>query len=90
LSHRAVLNNAMQYAIEIDALAANPLKSRQVDRPRTLKTVDPRAVVNSDQARRFLAAVGQQGLSGWSRSSAACTTPRFGPRKVPSCAKTTS
>ena len=26
-------------------------------RPRTLKTVDPRTVVNSDQARRLLAAV---------------------------------
>jgi integrase len=33
-------------------------------RPRTLKTVDPRTVINSDQARRLLAAVGQQGERG--------------------------
>jgi integrase len=57
---RAVLNNAMQYAIEIDALPANPLKAVKWTRPRTLKTVDPRAVVNSDQARRLLAAVASQ------------------------------
>jgi integrase len=57
---RAVLNNLMQYAIEIGALPANPLKTIKWTRPRTLKTVDPRTVVNSDQARRLLAAVGQQ------------------------------
>jgi site-specific recombinase XerD len=61
---RAVLNNAMQYAIEINALSANPLKAVKWTRPRTLKTVDPRAVVNGDQARRLLAAVGSQGLRG--------------------------
>jgi len=61
---RAVLNNAMQYAIEINALSANPLKAVKWTRPRTLKTVDPRAVVNGDQARRLLAAVGSQGSRG--------------------------
>jgi hypothetical protein len=61
---RAVLNNAMQYAIEIDALPANPLRAVKWTRPRTLKTVDPRAVVNSDQARRLLAAVASQGSRG--------------------------
>ena len=54
----------MQYAIEIDALPANPLKAVKWTRPRTLKTVDPRTVVNSDQARRLLAAVGRQGPRG--------------------------
>src|SRR5215472_1039921 len=61
---RAVLNNLMQYAVEVGALRANPLKAVKWTRPRTLKTVDPRTVVNSDQARRLLAAVGQQGQRG--------------------------
>jgi site-specific recombinase XerC len=61
---RAVLNNLMQYAIEVGALPANPLKAVKWTRPRTLKTVDPRTVVNSDQARRLLAAIGQQDERG--------------------------
>jgi integrase len=61
---RAVLNNLMQHAVEVGALSANPLKAVKWTRPRTLKTVDPRTVVNSDQARRLLAAVGQQGERG--------------------------
>jgi site-specific recombinase XerC len=61
---RAVVNNLMQYAIEVGVLSANPLKAVKWTRPRTLKTVDPRTVVNSDQARRLLAAVGQQGERG--------------------------
>jgi integrase len=61
---RAVLNNLMQYAVEVGALPANPLKAVKWTRPRTLKTVDPRTVVNSNQARRLLAAVGQQGERG--------------------------
>ena len=36
---------------------ANPLKAVKWTRPRTLTTVDPRGVVNRDQARRFFAAV---------------------------------
>jgi integrase len=61
---RAVLNNLMQYAIEVSALSANPLKAVKWTRPRTLKSVDPRTVVNGDQARRLLAAVGQHGELG--------------------------
>jgi hypothetical protein len=61
---RAVLNNLMQYAVETGALPANPLKAVKWTRPRTLKTVDPRTVLNSDQARCLLAAVGQQGERG--------------------------
>jgi site-specific recombinase XerD len=61
---RAVLNNLMQYAVETGALPGNPLKAIKWTRPRTLKTVDPRTVVNSDQARRLLAAVGLQGERG--------------------------
>ena len=61
---RAVLSNLMQYAIETGALADNPLKTIRWTRPRTLRSVDPRTVVNADQARRLLAAIGQQGPRG--------------------------
>jgi site-specific recombinase XerD len=61
---RAVLNNLMQYAVETSILPANPRKVVRWTRPRTLKTVDPRIVVNSDQARRLLAAVGKTGPRG--------------------------
>jgi integrase len=61
---RAVLNNLMQYAVETGVLPANPLKAIKWTRPRTLKTVDPRTVVSGDQARRLLAAVGEQGERG--------------------------
>lgn len=54
---RIVINNAMEYACEIGALHANPLKSVKWTRPRTLTTVDPRVVINPAQARRFFAAV---------------------------------
>jgi integrase len=61
---RMVLNNAMEYACEIGALPVNPLKRVKWTKPRTLRTVDPRIVINPDQARRFLAAVGAQGQRG--------------------------
>jgi integrase len=61
---RMVLNNALQYAVETNALPVNPLRAVKWTRPRTLKTVDPRAVVNSAQARRFLDAVARTGPRG--------------------------
>ncbi len=61
---RMTLTNIMQYAIEINVLTDNPLRSIKWNKPRTLKTVDPRAVVNSEQARRFLDAVRAQGERG--------------------------
>jgi len=54
---RMVLGNAMEYACEIGALPANPLKAVKWTKPRTLTTVDPRVVINAEQARRFFAAV---------------------------------
>ena len=62
---RAVLNNIMKYAIvERKIMSASPLDGITWTRPRTLKKVDPRCVVNADQARRFLAAVGALGPRG--------------------------
>ncbi|MEU7004852.1 tyrosine-type recombinase/integrase [Nonomuraea sp. NPDC046570] len=54
---RMVLNNTMEYACEIGALSANPLKAVKWTNPRTLTTVDPRVVINTEQAQRFLSAV---------------------------------
>ena len=62
---RAVLNNIMKYAVvERKILPASPLDGITWTRPRTLKKVDPRCVVNAKQARRFLAAVGELGPRG--------------------------
>jgi site-specific recombinase XerD len=61
---RIVINNAMEYACEIGALPANPLKSVKWTRPRTLTTVDPRVVISPAQARRFFAAVEARGRRG--------------------------
>ncbi len=62
---RAVLNNLMKYAVvERKLLSANPLESITWTRPRKLKTVDPRCVLNADQASRFLLAVGELGPRG--------------------------
>ena len=60
----AVPNNLMQFAAETGVLSTDPLKAVKWTRTRTLRTVDPRTVVNSDEARRLLVAVGQQGERG--------------------------
>ena len=59
-----VLGNAMDYAREIGAVQASPLKQVKWTRPRKLRAVDPAVVINSSQARRFLAAVDRQGPTG--------------------------
>jgi integrase len=51
-------------ALERRLLTGNPLKSVTWSRPRKLKTVDPRCVINSGQARRFLDAVADNGPRG--------------------------
>lgn len=61
---RMVLGNAMDYACETGVLPANPVKRVKWTKPRTLKTVDPRVVINVDQAQRLLAAVRAQGNRG--------------------------
>ena len=80
---RAVLSNLMQYAVEASVLPANPLKAVKWTRPRTLKTVDPRTVINGDQARQLLAAVGRQGQRGERMVAffGCCTTLRCGPKR---------
>jgi hypothetical protein len=60
-----VLNNLMTYAVlERKLLSGNPLQSVTWSRPRKLKTVDPRCVINSGQALRFLEAVASHSPRG--------------------------
>jgi integrase len=61
---RAVLSNLMQYAVETGALPASPLQAVRWNRPRTLRSIDPRTVVSADQAQKLLTAVGLQGQLG--------------------------
>jgi Site-specific recombinase XerD len=61
---RTILNNAMEFAVELDVLPSNPLKAVKWTKPRTPTTVDPRVVINIEQARRFLAAVRRHGSRG--------------------------
>lgn len=61
---RMTLNNAMEYAVEIGLLKANPLKNVKWTKPKTVSGVDPQVVINTDQARRFLGAVRKHGKLG--------------------------
>jgi integrase len=61
---RMVINNALGYACETGVLPNNPVNRVKWRKPRTLKTVDPRVVINAGQARRLLQAIGGQGERG--------------------------
>lgn len=57
---RMVILNAFEYACELGMITDNPLEHVRWTKARTTNSVDPRVVINSDQARRFLEAVGGQ------------------------------
>lgn len=61
---RSTFNTAMQYAVEIRALRANPLGSVSWVVEQSDDTVDPAVVPNHDQIVRLLEAVGKQGKLG--------------------------
>jgi integrase len=61
---RRVLFNAMEHAVELGHLAANPLVGFKWKAPRVASTISRRTVVNPVQARTLLAAVGQTKRSG--------------------------
>lgn len=61
---RMILHNAMEYACETGILTENPLDHIRWTRERVNTEVDPRVVVNPDQAHRFLTAVEAQGERG--------------------------
>ncbi|MGY1453194.1 tyrosine-type recombinase/integrase [Streptomyces sp. SS8] len=65
---RAVTYNVLEYAVELEALASNPLgKVRRKRGQQPVQEVDRRVVVNPRQARELLTAVTYVG--GWDRAS---------------------
>lgn len=61
---RAVFHNALEYAVERDLLAQNPLMALKTKKSRTVEAVDKRVVVSPDQAAQLLEAVRSQGRNG--------------------------
>lgn len=61
---RAVLHQALDYAVERNHLYTNPLTSPSRRAPKTAEAVNPRVVVNKQQARALLDAVREQGRVG--------------------------
>jgi integrase len=66
---RAVFYNVLQYAVELEVFASNPVDRLRVrtTRHRVAETVDPRVVVNQAQARELLVAVTYVGRRGKDR-----------------------
>lgn len=61
---RAVLSNALSYAVELNLLAVNPVGSIAWRSPKTSRVVDRRSVVSLMQARMLLNTVEQTKRSG--------------------------
>jgi hypothetical protein len=57
---RAIFYNAVEYAVELGHLSANPIGSIKWRAPKITEAVNPRVVINHAQARALLAAVGRQ------------------------------
>ena len=64
LRNKAILHNALEYAVELKLLTRNPLKDLKWKPPKTTYEVDRRSVVNHDQARALLEAVRKHQRSG--------------------------
>src|SRR5499427_3480714 len=62
--HRIILANAMDYAVELGLLEANPIRVLKWTTPKVSSQVDRRSVVNPHQARALLDAVRAQQPSG--------------------------
>jgi integrase len=62
--HRIILANAMDYAVELGLLDANPIRALKWTAPKISGQVDRRSVVNPRQARALLDAVRAQKPSG--------------------------
>lgn len=61
---RAVLYNALDYAVERRLLSSNPITTIKWKAPKSTHVIDPRSVVNPMQAEKLLAAVRKQRRSG--------------------------
>jgi integrase len=66
---RAVLYNALDYAVEVKALGANNLGAVKWTAPKTVRAIDKRVVINVRQGERLLDAVGGQWVDGQPRRS---------------------
>jgi integrase len=66
---RAVLYNALDYAVEVKALGANNLGSVKWTAPKTVRAIDKRVVINVRQGERLLDAVAAQVVEGQPRRS---------------------
>jgi integrase len=62
--NRAIVANALEYAIERKLLDSNPVRTVKWKPARAAQEIDRRCVVNPAQARRLLAAVREQSPSG--------------------------
>ena len=62
--NRAIMYNALEYAVELRLLNQNPVKAIKWKAPKTTQEIDRGCVVNHVQARRLLTAVRQQMPSG--------------------------
>ena len=63
-SNRAILANALEYAVERRLVSLNPVKAIKWKAPKTTHEIDRRCVVNHAQVRRLLSAVREQMPSG--------------------------
>jgi integrase len=61
---RKIFNTAVEYAVERELLAANPIPALKWTAPRSVLTVDRRSVANPIQVRTLLEAVREQQRSG--------------------------
>ncbi len=61
---RKILNTAVEYAVELGLLPANPVPALKWTAPKTVHTVDRRSVANPVQARTLLESVRDQGRIG--------------------------
>ena len=68
--HRTILANALDYAVELGLLEANPIRALKWTAPKVSSQVDRRSVVNPRQARALLEAVraSSRAARGWSPS----------------------
>ena len=62
--NRAIVANALDYAVERKLLDRNPVKTVKWKPPKATQEVDRRCVINHKQARRLLGAVRKQSPSG--------------------------
>lgn len=62
---RAVLHNALDYAVERNALVRNPLPDLKWAPPKNVQAIDKRTVINHEQALKLLKAVRNDGPSGY-------------------------